>query len=47
MLHICDLILKNRPNCHNLASISRNTDLSIEAIHGSLVLDCSHARFTV
>ena len=27
--------------------ISRNTDLKYRSRHGSLVLDCSHARFTV
>ena len=27
--------------------ISRNTDLKYRSHHGSLVLDCSHARFAV
>ena len=27
--------------------ISRNTDLKYRSRHGSLVLDCSHARFAV
>ena len=44
-LHICDRIWETD---HIVTiDISRNTDLKYRSRHGSLVLDCSHARFAV
>ena len=42
---ICDLILENQPSCH--IWYSRNTDFKYSNHCSSLVLDCSHAKYTV
>ena len=43
----CDPILENRPLQVVTFSISRNTDFKYSSHCSSLVLDCSHARYTV
>ena len=45
--HICDQILENRPSCHKWDFESRNTDFKYWSRHGFLVLDYSHAGFTI